>query len=53
MSRILGLDIGVTPDLQVRYRAASSTQLFTIMSTGYEAELHSQAGPGSTAWKRS
>src|SRR6266852_8767116 len=36
-------DIGVAPDLQVRCTAASRERLFAIMSTGYEAELHSPA----------
>jgi hypothetical protein len=43
MSRILGLDIGVAPDLQVRCKTASRERLFAIMSMGYEAKLHSQA----------
>src|SRR3981081_2517944 len=43
LSRIWGLDVGVTPDLQVEYTTASRERLFAITSTSYEAELHSQA----------
>jgi hypothetical protein len=35
------LDIAGPPDLQVRGKAAFRVQLFAIMLTGYEAELHS------------
>src|SRR6202035_1895023 len=44
LSRILGLDMTVTPDLQARCTPASRQRLFAIMSMRYEAELHSQAG---------
>ena len=43
MSRMLGLDICGAPDLQPGCTTASRDRLFAIMSTGYEAELHSQA----------
>src|SRR5271170_5650392 len=44
MSQMVELDIGGVPDLQVRCRAAFRVRLFAVMLTGYEAELHSQAG---------
>src|SRR6266700_4036272 len=43
LSCISGLDVGVTPDLQVECTTASSERLFLIMLTVYEAKLHSQA----------
>src|SRR3974377_11938 len=44
MSRILGLGIGVTLDLRVGFKTTSRERLSAIMLTGYEEELHSQAG---------
>src|SRR5215470_13339822 len=44
MPRMLRLDTSGAPDLQVRCKAASRERLLAIMSMGYEAELHSQAG---------
>ena len=44
MSRIRETRVGVTADLQARSKTAFRERLFAIMSIGYEAELHSQAG---------
>src|SRR5438552_1101357 len=44
MPRILGLGIGVSPDLQVRCKTASRERLLATTLTGYEAKLCNQPG---------
>src|SRR5215469_10978268 len=41
---VAAVSTSALPDFQVRRTTTSRARLFAIMSTGYEAELHSQAG---------